>query len=74
MTVDDLAPGGLYATAVKLNPATPFLVISRELLTGMPLTDLSMFAFWSVMMSIGLLISLVIFRVSMPMVIERWSS
>jgi lipopolysaccharide transport system permease protein len=74
MSINDLAPGGLYATVVRLNPVTPVLVMARELLTGLPLSQLDG-VFWVFgATSLALVIGLLYFRVAMPMVIERWSS
>jgi lipopolysaccharide transport system permease protein len=74
MSVNDLAPGGLYATVVRFNPVTPVLVISREFLTGLPVTH--QYSSLGVLgcTLVGLIIALLYFRVAMPMVIERWSS
>jgi len=74
MSINDLAPGGLYATVVRWNPVTPVLVTARELLTGLPLAHLDG-VFWVLgATSVALVIGLLYFRVAMPMVIERWSS
>jgi len=74
MSINDLAPGGVYATVVRANPVTPVLVTARELLTGLPLTQvdgtLLVFGVTVVALTVGLLY----FRVAMPMVIERMSS
>ena len=74
MSINDLAPGGLYATVVRFNPVTPVLVIAREFLTGLPVTH--QYSSLGVLgcTLVGLIIALLYFRVAMPMVIERWSS
>lgn len=74
MSINDLAPGGVYATVVRFNPVTPVLVIAREFLTGLPVThQYSSLAVLGCTL-VGLTIGLLYFRVAMPMVIERWSS
>jgi len=74
VTMDDLAPGGLFKTAVELNPVTPLLSVTRELITGLPLTHLPQFAIVTVVTFAALIVSLIYFRIAMPIVIERWSS
>jgi len=74
VTMDDLAPGGLFKTAVQVNPVTSLLSVTRELITGLPLTHLPHFGIVTVITFIGLAISLIYFRIAMPIVIERWSS
>lgn len=74
MTVDDLAPGGLYATIVRYNPVTPVLSLARELLTGMPITSLTGTVIVFACALVGLAAGFIYFRVAMPIVIERWSS
>lgn len=65
---------GLFATVVKWNPLTPVFEWSRLVLSvGFP-SDLAYFggvALGSVALFAG---ALVIFRVSMPVVVERWSA
>jgi lipopolysaccharide transport system permease protein len=65
---------GLFATTVRLNPVTPLLVTTRELAAGEPLTLLPQF-FLVLGITIPLLIlGLVVLRVSIPLLIERWSA
>jgi len=65
---------GLFATTVRLNPVTPLLVTVRELAAGEPLTLLPQF-FMVVGGSLALLLlGLVVLRVSIPLLIERWSA
>jgi len=65
---------GLFATTVRLNPVTPLLVTVRELAAGEPLTLLPQF-FMVVGGSLALLlVGLVVLRVSIPLLIERWSA
>lgn len=74
MSINDLAPGGLYRTVVELNPVTPLVTITRELLTGMSIThQFSSLAVFAATL-VALMCGLVYFRVAMPIVIERWSS
>lgn len=65
---------GIFAKIVKLNPVTPLLVTTRELATTGIVSD--PVGFWiSSAIALGLLLlSWLIYRVSMPFVIERISS
>jgi lipopolysaccharide transport system permease protein len=65
---------GVFATTVRLNPVTPLLVTVRELAAGEPLTLLPQF-FLVVGLALALLLlGLVVLRVSIPLLIERWSA
>ena len=65
--------GVLHAVAA-LNPATPFVVTIRELLTGAELTMLPGFLAMTGVTVLLLLAGLILYRVSMPHVIERMSA
>lgn len=63
--------GGIFSVIVKLNPATYFLVATREALTGGTVSNVWLLAGMGILSIIGLLIALVAFRVSIPFVVER---
>ena len=65
---------GTFGFLVRLNPATPILVTTRELATTGIVSDPVRFWVVSVINIIGLLLAWVIFRLAMPFVIERVSS
>jgi len=65
---------GVAAIVAKINPVTPFLDFSRDLLTSQPVS-LSL-SFWVVLvgMLVLMFVSLVLYKIAMPIVIERMSS
>jgi lipopolysaccharide transport system permease protein len=63
--------GGAFATVVRLNPVTPLLVTTRELLTGGGLSQLPAFIAVGGATLAGLLVTWLAFRLAMPYVIER---
>jgi lipopolysaccharide transport system permease protein len=65
---------GFFATLVNLNPVTPLLVTIRELATTGIVSN--SFGFWLVsgIAFVGLLLSWVIYRLTMPILIERMSA
>lgn len=65
---------GWFGTLVNLNPVTPLLVTTRELATGQAISEPT--AFWVVsgIAIVGLLVGWIIYRLSLPFVIERISS
>ena len=65
---------GLFSLLVKLNPATPLLVTARELATAEAISEPVGFWIVSIMTFIGLLLTWIAFRLSIPYVIERVSS
>lgn len=65
---------GRFGEIVRLNPVTPLLVTTRELATTGTVSDPQGFWIASIFAVIGLFIAWVIYRVSMPYVIERVSS
>lgn len=65
-----LPPGSALAW---LNPATPLVVTARELLMGNDLTHLAAFATVSALATGGLFAMWIVYRVSLPIVIERVS-
>jgi lipopolysaccharide transport system permease protein len=65
---------GLFATLVRLNPVTPLLVTTRELATTGIVSDPQGFWIVSILTFIGLFLGWLIYRVSMPFIIERMSA
>ncbi len=65
---------GVAAIVAKINPVTPFLEFSRDLLTSQPVS-LSL-SFWVVLvgMLVLMFVSLVLYKIAMPIMIERMSS
>lgn len=66
--------GGIFATTVRLNPVTPLLVTTRELALSQSLTYPLGFMIVCIGTFALFFSGLIFFRLSMPMVIERWSS
>lgn len=65
---------GAFATLVHLNPVTPLLVTTRELATTGVVSDPTGFLAVALLTLAGLLVTWVVFRLSMPFVIERVGS
>jgi lipopolysaccharide transport system permease protein len=65
---------GLFGNIVRLNPVTPLLVTTRELATTGVISNPLGFWIVSAIALIGLLVSWLVYRLSMPFVIERISS
>lgn len=66
--------GGLFATTVRWNPVSPVLVTIREMIAGEPLTLLPNFFLVLGITIPLLLLGLIILRVSIPLLVERWSA
>ena len=65
-------PGsGTFGAVVRLNPVTPLLVTARELATTGVVSGLQGFIVVSAVTAVGLLAAWVLFRLAMPLVIER---
>jgi len=62
---------GTFALLVALNPVTPLLVATRELATGQPLSQAAGFAGSLALAAVLLLLGWLVYRVSMPIVLER---
>lgn len=62
---------GFMGWLMKLNPMAPLLVETRNWFTSQPIQDLNLFLLYTGLFSILACISLMIFRISMPMIIER---
>jgi lipopolysaccharide transport system permease protein len=66
--------GGLIALLMRWNPLAPLIVQTRNGLTAQPLTDLGLFFGFTLAFALLFIVSLVIYRLSMPMIIERIGS
>lgn len=64
-------PAGWAQRLFEINPLTPLLVTSRDLLTGLPPTSWTAFIAISAFMVVFLGFMLALYRVSMPILIER---
>ena len=65
---------GTLATLIKINPVTPILVPTRDLITTGTFSYLTEFTVISALVVIGLLAMWIIYRISVPILIERISS
>jgi lipopolysaccharide transport system permease protein len=63
--------GGTFGAVVRLNPVTPLLVTARELATTGAVSGLQGFIIVSALTTAGLLAAWVLFRLAMPLVVER---
>jgi lipopolysaccharide transport system permease protein len=62
---------GTFGMIVRLNPVTSLLVTARELATSGDVTGLQSFIIVSALTAVGLLVAWVLFRLAMPLVVER---
>ena len=65
---------GLPATVFQLNPLTPLILTARDWLTGISPEYLGYFAFVNVIAFILLFMFWIVFRLAMPILIERMGS
>lgn len=65
---------GVFGRIVQLNPVTPLLVTTRELALGEAISNPTGFWLVSLIGGVGLLMSWILYRLSIPYVIERMSS
>lgn len=65
---------GLFGSLVAWNPVTPLFVTTRELATGVAVSDPMHFWIVSALTGIGLLLTWIGFRIAMPYAIERVTS
>ncbi len=65
---------GLFGKIVQFNPVTPLLTTTRELAIGEAISDPQGFWIFSAVGFFGLLFAWVIYRLSIPYVVERMSS
>ena len=62
---------GTMKLLMTINPITPFIMTTRESLTGLDFTFLPSF-FWTLVLIIPIfLVALIIYRISIPIIIER---
>lgn len=66
--------GGILGTLSNINPVTPVLVMSKELMTGSAPTYLTEFVVVSVGTCVLFLFGLILYRLAMPILIERMSA
>ena len=66
--------GGVFGAIVNFNPVTPLLVTTRELATGMEISHPVGFWIASGVTFVGLLVAWMVFRLTMPIIVERMSS
>ena len=65
---------GVFGSIVKLNPVTPLLVTTRELATTGVISNPEGFWIASLVAIFGTLVAWVVYRLSLPYVVERMSS
>lgn len=65
---------GVIGLIMKWNPLTPLIVQTRGWLTAQPVFDVGFFWGFTLLFALLLLVSLVVYRLSMPMIIERIGS
>lgn len=65
---------GLIALVNKLNPVTPFLVVTRDLLIGPPGQMMGYYGALVVATLVMLFVGIVMYRLAMPHVVERMSA
>lgn len=65
---------GLFGAVVRLNPVTPLLVTVRDLTTTGIVSDPAGFWAVSAIAFVGLFVAWILYRLSMPFVVERISS
>lgn len=62
---------GSIGLIMKWNPLSSLITQTRNWLTGLPATDMQFFWVFTLAFSLIFLVSLVVYRLSMPMIIER---
>lgn len=65
---------GVFGAVVNFNPVTPLLVTTRELVTGVEISHPIGFWVASGVTIVGLLMAWMIYRLTMPIIVERMSS
>ncbi len=65
---------GLTRTLLTLNPATPFIETSRDLILGQPPDLLPLFTLYTLLSTLLLAFGLVVYRLAMPIIVERMSA
>jgi lipopolysaccharide transport system permease protein len=65
---------GIMKTLMEWNPLTPLILINRNVLLGLDILYLDYFIWIAVLMIPFLLLALVIYRISIPVIVERFSA
>ena len=65
---------GLTRTLLTLNPATPFIETTRDLMLGQMPDLLPLFLVYSLLSAVLLLFGLIVYRLAMPIIVERMSA
>lgn len=65
---------GVLKTLMEWNPLTPLILINRNVLLGLELLYLPYFTWITFIMLPFLILSLIIYKVSIPVIVERYSS
>lgn len=65
---------GLAKTVFNMNPLTHLVVFSRDVFAGVPLESTNEFAIISVVSIVLLFLGLIMYRITMPIIIERMGS
>jgi len=65
---------GLSRTLLTLNPATPFVETTRDLILGQTPDLLPLFVVYSLLSILLLLFGLIVYRLAMPIIVERMSA
>jgi len=65
---------GIFSLIVDLNPLTHLLVTAREMIAGQDISNMNGFLYVAGLSWAGLLVSWVIFRLSLPIITERMSA
>jgi lipopolysaccharide transport system permease protein len=63
-----------YSLIATLNPVSPFLIGARDLMTKGVLTNVEIFLVVSILTFMALLVAWVIYRLALPIIIERMSA
>lgn len=65
---------GMFGSLMKLNPLATIIPQTRNWLTAQPAIDMPLFWIYTAVFLVILLLSLIVFRLAMPMIIERIGS
>lgn len=70
-TVYPAPQGGVIGLVMKLNPVAIFITQTRNWLTAQPVYDMPFFGIYTIAFTLLSLIALIVYRISMPIIIER---
>ena len=70
-TVYPAPQGGVIGLVMKLNPIATFITQTRNWLTAQPVYDMQFFWMYISIFALIFLVALVVYRISMPIIIER---